>query len=159
MARWDVKEKKRTVIADSYKGKRFNAPNDLVIDAKGRIYFSDPRYLGDEPRELEHRAVYRIDTDGSVVELTHEVEKPNGVALSPDGKTFYLIDHNNGTRQDRPGQAGAEEGRDEGLRLPARRRRPGEGRPENAGGLRRRRTAATACASMPRGTSTSPPAA
>jgi gluconolactonase len=97
VVRWDVKTKKRTVIADSYKGKRFNAPNDLVIDAKGRIYFSDPRYLGDEPRELEHRAVYRIDTDGSVVELTHECEKPNGVALSPDGKSFYLIDHNNGT--------------------------------------------------------------
>ena len=67
-------------------GKRFNAPNDLVLDAKGRIYFSDPRYLGTETRELEHRAVYRIDTDGTVVEVTHDVEKPNGVALSPDEK-------------------------------------------------------------------------
>src|SRR5262245_33559415 len=38
---WDVKTKKRTVIADSYMGKRFNAPNDLAIDTKGRIYFSD----------------------------------------------------------------------------------------------------------------------
>lgn len=97
VARWDVKSKKRTVIADSYMGKRFNAPNDLVFDKKGRIYFSDPRYLGDEPRELEHRAVYRIDTDGKVVELTHDCEKPNGVALSPDEKTLYLVDHNNGT--------------------------------------------------------------
>lgn len=97
VVRWDVKEKTRKVIVDKYMGKRFNAPNDLVIDAKGRIYFSDPRYLGDEPRELEHRAVYRIDTDNSVVEVTHEAEKPNGVALSPDGKTLYVIDHNNGT--------------------------------------------------------------
>jgi gluconolactonase len=97
VSRWDVKTGKRTVIADRYKGKRFNAPNDLVIDKKGRIYFTDPRYLGDEPRELKHRAVYRIDTDGSVVEVTHDAEKPNGIALSPDGKTLYVADHNNGT--------------------------------------------------------------
>lgn len=97
ISRWDVKTKKREVIADKYMGKRFNAPNDLVIDLKGRIYFSDPRYLGDEPRELEHRAVYRVDTNGKVVEVTHEVEKPNGVGLSPDQKTLYVVDHNNGT--------------------------------------------------------------
>src|SRR5438445_280524 len=72
-------------------------PNDLVIDKKGRIYFSDPRYLGDEKRELEHRAVYRVDTDGKVVEVTHDAEKPNGIALSPDEKTLYVADHNNGT--------------------------------------------------------------
>ncbi|HZT83221.1 MAG TPA: SMP-30/gluconolactonase/LRE family protein, partial [Gemmataceae bacterium] len=71
VSRWDVKTGKRTVIADRYMGKRFNAPNDLAIDTKGRIYFSDPRYLGDEPRELKHQAVYRIDTDGKVVEVTH----------------------------------------------------------------------------------------
>lgn len=97
VVRFDVKTRKSVVLADKYKGKRFNAPNDLVIDKKGRIYFSDPRYLGDEPRELEYRAVYRIDKDGTVVEITHDVEKPNGVALSPDGKTLYLADHNNGT--------------------------------------------------------------
>ena len=97
VVRWNIKTKKRTVIADRYQGKRFNAPNDLAIDSKGRIYFSDPRYLGDEPRELAHRSVYRIDTDGKVIEITHDVEKPNGIALSPDGKTLYLADHNNGT--------------------------------------------------------------
>lgn len=97
VSRWDLASGKRTVIADRYKGKRFNAPNDLAIDLKGRIYFSDPRYLGDEPRELEHRAVYRIDRNGSVIEITHEAEKPNGVAISPDQKTLYVVDHNNGT--------------------------------------------------------------
>src|SRR5262245_23837721 len=97
VSRWNVKSGERTVVADKYMGKRFNAPNDLVIDLKGRIYFSDPRYLGDEPRELEHRAVYRIDTDGTVVEVTHDCEKPNGVALSPDQRTLYVVDHNNGT--------------------------------------------------------------
>lgn len=97
VVRFDTKTGKSVVLADKYKGKRFNAPNDLVIDKKGRIYFSDPRYLGDEPQELPYKAVYRIDKDGSVTEITHEVEKPNGIALSPDGKTLYLADHNNGT--------------------------------------------------------------
>ncbi|MGE3808370.1 MAG: SMP-30/gluconolactonase/LRE family protein [Gemmataceae bacterium] len=97
LSRWDVKNKKRTVIVERYMGKRFNAPNDLVIDTKGNIYFTDPRYLGDEARELEHRAVYRVDPKGKIVEFTREVEKPNGIALSPDGMTLYLADHNNGT--------------------------------------------------------------
>lgn len=97
VSRWDLKTAKSETIADKYQGKRFNAPNDLAIDRQGRIYFSDPRYLGAEPRELEHRAVYRIDADGKVVEVTHDVEKPNGVALSPDQKTLYVVDHNNGT--------------------------------------------------------------
>src|SRR6266568_3719328 len=43
VVRWDVKTKTRTIIADKYMGKRFNAPNDLSIDTQGRIYFSDPR--------------------------------------------------------------------------------------------------------------------
>ena len=97
ISRWNVKTGEKTVLANKYDGKRFNAPNDLTLDTKGRVYFSDPRYLGFETRELEHMAVYRVDTDGTVVEVTHEVEKPNGVALSPDGKTLYLADHNNGS--------------------------------------------------------------
>jgi gluconolactonase len=97
VSRWDVATRQRTVLADRYMGKRFNAPNDLAIDLKGRIYFSDPRYLGEEPRELEHRAVYRIERDGTVVEVSHHAEKPNGIALSPDQKTLYVADHNNGT--------------------------------------------------------------
>ena len=46
--------------------------------------------------ELEHRAVYRLNRDGSVVEVTHDCEKPNGIALSRDLKWLYLADHNNG---------------------------------------------------------------
>jgi gluconolactonase len=110
VSRWDIKTKKRTVIADKYMGKRFNAPNDLAIDLKGRIYFTDPRYLGDEPRELEHRAVYRIDTNGKVIEITHDCEKPNGIALSPDMKTLYVVDHNNGTDQIDPSKPAPKKG-------------------------------------------------
>jgi gluconolactonase len=94
--RWDLKTGKSTVIADRYQGKRFNSPNDLCLDLKGRIYFTDPRYGGAESRELDREAVYRIEPDGTVIEITRDVEKPNGIALSTDGKTLYLADHNNG---------------------------------------------------------------
>jgi gluconolactonase len=94
--RWDLKTGKSTVLADRYQGKRFNSPNDLCVDRKGRIYFTDPRYGGTEPRELAREAVYRIEKDLSVIEITHDVEKPNGLALSPDQRTLYLADHNNG---------------------------------------------------------------
>ncbi len=97
VSRWDVKTRKKAVIVDGIKGKHFNAPNDLCLDSNGRIYFTDPRYLGDEPRELEHRAVYRVNKKGRVVEITHDLTKPNGIALSPDGKTLYVANHDNGT--------------------------------------------------------------
>ena len=97
VSRWDVKSGQRETIVDQFQGKRFNAPNDLTIDEQGRIYFTDPRYLGDEPRELDARAVYRIDPQGQVVELTREVEKPNGIAISPDQHTLYVADTNNGS--------------------------------------------------------------
>jgi gluconolactonase len=97
VSRWDVKTRSRTVLVDRYQGKRFNAPNDLVIDRRGRIFFTDPRYLGNEPRELKHRAIYLINPVNNVCEITHAPEKPNGIALSPDERTLYVADHNNGT--------------------------------------------------------------
>lgn len=102
LVRWDLKTGKGTTLVDRYQGKRFNSPNDLTVDLKGRIYFTDPRYGGSEPRELESEAVYRLDTDGTVIEITHEVEKPNGIVLSPDQKTLYVGDHNNGGNRLKP---------------------------------------------------------
>jgi gluconolactonase len=110
VSRWDVRTGKRETVVDKYMGKSFNAPNDLAIDLKGRIYFTDPRYLGDEPRELEHRAVYRLEPDVSLTELTHNCEKPNGIALSPDMQTLYLVDHNNGTDKIDPSAAPPKKG-------------------------------------------------
>lgn len=110
VSKWNVRTGKKSVVADRFRGHRFNAPNDLCVDHQGRIYFTDPRYLGSEPRELEHRAVYRVDRDGSVVEITHDVEMPNGIVLSPDERTLYVGDHNAGVRlkpSDPPPKRGA----------------------------------------------------
>lgn len=79
-------------LADKFGGKRFNSPNDLTLDGKGRVYFSDPRYVGDEPRELDHESVYRIDPDGTVTQVIRDVKKPNGLVISPDGKTLYVAE-------------------------------------------------------------------
>jgi gluconolactonase len=87
------------VLADRWQGKRFNSPNDLTIDSRGRIYFTDPRYVGNEPRELTTESVYRIDPDGTVAQIIADVKKPNGIAISPDMKTLYLADSNPGTNQ------------------------------------------------------------
>ncbi len=80
-------------LADSFEGKRFNSPNDVAVDTKGRVYVSDPRYVGGEPRELTDEAVYRIDPDGSVHRVETTATKPNGLAVSPDGKTLYVSDN------------------------------------------------------------------
>ena len=88
-----------TVLADKYEGKRFNSPNDLTMDAKGRVYFTDPRYVGGDPLELDKQSVYRIDSDGKVTRIIADVTKPNGIILSPDMKTLYLAEsHPKGDR-------------------------------------------------------------
>jgi len=84
-------------LADRWNNKRFNSPNDLTIDAKGCVYFTDPRYVGSEPREIDTESVYRVDPDGTVTQIIVDVQKPNGIILSPDMKTLYLAD-NNGAR-------------------------------------------------------------
>ncbi|MDG3006041.1 SMP-30/gluconolactonase/LRE family protein [Paludisphaera mucosa] len=80
-------------LADGFEGKRFNSPNDVAVDRKGRVYFSDPRYVGDEPRELSFEAVFRIDPDGRVARLATTAQKPNGLVVSPDGRTLYVADN------------------------------------------------------------------
>lgn len=85
----------RTIVGQ-YEGKAFNAPNDLAVHPKGWVYFSDPRYVGPEPLELDHQSVYRVDPNGSVHRATRDITKPNGVIISPDGKTLYVAETDNG---------------------------------------------------------------
>jgi gluconolactonase len=93
-----------TVLADSYQGMKFNTPNDLTIDAQGRIYFSDPRYGPRDTMEMRDadgkrvEGVYRIDAPGQVERVIgHEVERANGLLVSPDGRHLFVADNNNNT--------------------------------------------------------------
>jgi gluconolactonase len=95
--RTDMKTGKSYIIAALFEGRPFNSPNDIAIDEKGRIYFSDPRYLGHEPIDQPVQAVYRIDTDGSIHRIITDAGKPNGVCVSPDQKTLYVVSNDNGT--------------------------------------------------------------
>ena len=88
---------KSHVIGDFYQGRRFNAPNDITIDEKGRIYFSDPRYLGHEPIDQPVFGVYRIDLDGSIHRIITDAGKPNGVCVSLDQKSLYVVSNDNGS--------------------------------------------------------------
>lgn len=80
-------------VASKFEGKRFNSPNDLVIDSRGNIYFTDPRYVGSETRELDHESVFMIDPKGKVSIATRDAKKPNGICISPDGKTLFLAEN------------------------------------------------------------------
>jgi gluconolactonase len=97
VTRTDMNTGKSEILAGLYEGKPLNSPNDLTIDEKGRIYFSDPRYLGDEPIEQPLMAVYRIDPDRSIHRVVTDAGKPNGVCVSPDQKTLYVVSNENGT--------------------------------------------------------------
>ena len=82
-----------TVLANSYQGKRLTGPNDVTSDARGRIYFTDARYFGDEPIELPN-AVYRIDPDGKITQLATDILRPNRIEVSPDGRRLYVAASN-----------------------------------------------------------------
>lgn len=93
-------------LVERFKGKRLNSPNDVVVHPNGWIYFSDPRYAGDEAMEIPEMSVYRFDPKtGKTVRATTDIEKPNGVGVSPDGKTLYVAETNNGSTDVRKKQA------------------------------------------------------
>jgi gluconolactonase len=81
------------VLAATYQGKRFNAPNDLVIDANGGVYFTDPHFRAPEPLPQGVTAVYYVSNgdDVKVIRLIDDLKAPNGVILSPDEETLYVI--------------------------------------------------------------------
>jgi gluconolactonase len=86
VTRTDLKTGKVEVLAANYQGQPFNAPNDVTIDGKGRLYFTD----------LAGVAVYRIDVSGTVARIlaAPDVQRPNGIQVSPDDRTLYLIEAN-----------------------------------------------------------------
>jgi gluconolactonase len=94
-SKWDERPPRYTTLADKFEGKRFNSPNDVIVHSSGAIYFTDPPYglegnMNDPAKELDFQGVFRIAPDGKVTLLTKEIERPNGIALSPDENTLYV---------------------------------------------------------------------
>jgi gluconolactonase len=95
-----------TVICDTFEGRRLNSPNDLAIDHQGRIWFTDPRY-GEhrDDMELDHESVFRLDPqpDGAwkVTRATYDTTSPNGLLISPDGRTLFVAQSKYGDGQKR----------------------------------------------------------
>jgi gluconolactonase len=85
---------KYKVLASGYEGKKFNSPNDIILGPDKALYFTDPTLdlPKGEKQELPFQGVYRLAEDGSVRLLTKDLEQPNGLAFSPDGKRLYIDD-------------------------------------------------------------------
>jgi gluconolactonase len=89
----------RTVLADSFEGKRLNSPNDVVVKSDGSVWFTDPTYGIDSEYEGDAAAseigasnVYRTSPDGDVTAVVTDMLKPNGLAFSPDESLLYVAD-------------------------------------------------------------------
>ena len=82
-------------IVDRYEGKKFNSPNDACYSSKGDLFFTDPPYglehnVDDPTIELDFQGVYKFSVQRSLVLLTDELSRPNGIALSPDERKLYV---------------------------------------------------------------------
>ncbi len=82
-----------TVLADKYEGKKFNSPNDLWIDPKGGVYFSDPHYDKNQTMEQKDEHVYYLTPDRKNVTLVvSDMVRPNGLIGTPNGRRLYIAD-------------------------------------------------------------------
>jgi gluconolactonase len=79
------------VLAERWEGKRLNAPNDIVVSKSGHVYFTDPAFGNQEDtRELAFYGVYHITPKGQLSAIAKPAGRPNGIALSPDGRILYV---------------------------------------------------------------------
>ena len=78
------------VLVGTFEGNAFNRPNDLVADKRGNIYFTDSVSLTATAPPVIPSAVYQITADGKLVRITTEIERPKGIALSPDERTLFV---------------------------------------------------------------------
>lgn len=101
VTRTDLATGEVEVLADGYEGLELHRPNDLTIDGQGRIYFTDRPGPNPRPEQTGVHGVYRIDPDGTIERILTEPEvvRPNGVVISPDDATLYVIE----TEQSAPG--------------------------------------------------------
>ena len=93
------KDGKITVLADSFEGKKLNAPNDIIVKSDDSVWFSDPLFgINGEWEGFKARPeqpttnVYRIGSDGKITAVLTDLVNPNGLAFSPDEKKLYVVE-------------------------------------------------------------------
>ena len=79
-------------IVERYADKRLNSPNDLTLDGVGGFYFTDPRYGNRDDLQQEMEAVYYVSRDRKIARVIDDLQRPNGIELSHDGRTLYVAD-------------------------------------------------------------------
>ena len=104
VTRTDLRTGEYVVVTDRYDGARYNSPNDICSDPRGRLYFTDPCYGDRSIMETDVEGVYRIDTDGRVARILEQpvIQRPNGLAVTADGRRLYVVDsahHMGGNRK------------------------------------------------------------
>jgi gluconolactonase len=88
-----LKNGKVEVLAARFEGKRFNAPNDIVVRRDGQVYFTDPAFgAQQDTREMDFYGIYHITPKGELEIVAKWKTRPNGIALSPNGRTLYVSD-------------------------------------------------------------------
>lgn len=94
VTRTDLARGEYAVLTDRFDGKRYNSPNDICVDGRGRIYFTDPRYGDRSDMEMSIEGVYCIDADGRVERILAQpaVQRPNGIAVTQDSRLLYVVD-------------------------------------------------------------------
>ena len=81
---------KERVLVDSYEGTPLNRPNDLVVDKRGGVYFTDPGARPEPGKPVQKTAIYYLSPKGKLTQLATDIERPNGIQLSPNEKTLYV---------------------------------------------------------------------
>jgi len=94
VTRTDLRTGKIEVLAGKWEGKKLNGPNDVTIDGRGRIYFTDPEWGRSGPDQTGVSAVFRVDPDGRVSRIlaAPDIQRPNGIVISPDDRILYLVE-------------------------------------------------------------------